>query len=506
MAKLAPQGPFRALTNNGAPLAGGKLYTYEAGTSTPKTTYTTAAGTSANANPVILDANGYANVWLDSGAYKFILKDSADVTLWTIDDIQGEASTAFGAQVVTQSTNLALTNVYQNAIINCTAGLTISLLAAARAEEGFYFVVRNTGSGNVTIEPDGSETIDGASTATVRAGQSAIIYTNGTAWFTAFGVPTSIFVDSVQTTGSSGVVVKNSSGSAVMTIGPTNTTNVSIAGALTLGSPLAVAQGGTGATAAPAAFNNLNAGFFTNKILNGLTLSNNVSDATNDIDIAAGSAVSDDGTTLMTLASSYTKQLDVNWAVGTNQGGLDTGSIANGTYHVWLINRPDTGVTDVLFSTSATSPTMPTNYTKKKRIGSIMRISAAIVLFDQIGNRFRRRLRVMDVNLSTLSTSAANLTLSVPTGIVVLAECQTYLETGGVAAYVLFRSLGPNAETDTAPSATFQDVTVGGTNPAANNTLIMRRTNTSAQISYRSNTATINFLRLWTTAWVDETL
>ena len=119
MAKLAPQGPFRALTNNGAPLAGGKLYTYEAGTSTPKTTYTTAAGTSANANPVILDANGYANVWLDSGAYKFILKDSADVTLWTIDDIQGEASTAFGAQVVTQSTNLALTNVYQNAIINC---------------------------------------------------------------------------------------------------------------------------------------------------------------------------------------------------------------------------------------------------------------------------------------------------------------------------------------------------------------------------------------------------
>mgnify|MGYP003343058003 CR=1 FL=1 len=44
--------------NNGVPLAGGLLYTYTAGTTTPQTTYTTNAGTIANANPIVLNAFG----------------------------------------------------------------------------------------------------------------------------------------------------------------------------------------------------------------------------------------------------------------------------------------------------------------------------------------------------------------------------------------------------------------------------------------------------------------
>ena len=95
----------------------------------------------------------------------------------------------------------------------------------------------------------------------------------------------------------------------------------------------------------------------------GLTLANNVADATNDIDIAVGAAASDDATpTLLRLGAALTKRLDANWAVGTNQGGLDTGAVANDTYHVWLIRRPDTGVVDVLFSLSATAPTMPVSH------------------------------------------------------------------------------------------------------------------------------------------------
>jgi hypothetical protein len=58
--------------------------------------------------------------------------------------------------------------------------------------------------------------------------------------------------------------------------------------------------------------------------------------------------------------------------LGTAAGALDTGAIANSTwYHVWLIERVDTGVVDVLFSLSATAPTMPANYTRKRRIGSM---------------------------------------------------------------------------------------------------------------------------------------
>ena len=78
---------FFALTNLGLPLSGGMLYTYVAGTSTPKATYTDSTGVTPNANPVILDSAGRADVWLALGAYKFVLQDSLGNTIWTVDGI-----------------------------------------------------------------------------------------------------------------------------------------------------------------------------------------------------------------------------------------------------------------------------------------------------------------------------------------------------------------------------------------------------------------------------------
>ena len=88
MAKFPIVPPrFRAFDANGDPLAGGLLYAYEAGTTTPLDTFTTRAGSVANANPVVLDANGEADVWLTPGLlYKFVLKSSAGVTQWTVDN------------------------------------------------------------------------------------------------------------------------------------------------------------------------------------------------------------------------------------------------------------------------------------------------------------------------------------------------------------------------------------------------------------------------------------
>lgn len=77
---------------NGAPLAGGKLYTYAAGTTTPQTTYTDFTGVSANTNPVILDSRGEASVWLDTPLYKMALYDSTNVLVWTVDNIGGFAT------------------------------------------------------------------------------------------------------------------------------------------------------------------------------------------------------------------------------------------------------------------------------------------------------------------------------------------------------------------------------------------------------------------------------
>lgn len=149
----------------------------------------------------------------------------------------------------------------------------------------------------------------------------------------------------------------------------------------------------------------------------GLEFANNAADATNDIDIAAGQCASADvDPVLMILASALTKRLDAAWAVGNNNGGLDTGSVANTTYHVWLIRRPDTGVVDALFSASATSPTMPANYTQKRYLGPIVRASSAIRGFSQSGDVFFWNSKITDRS-STAAFATALLTLSVPTGI-----------------------------------------------------------------------------------------
>ncbi len=82
---------FRWFDANGNPLAGGKVETYEAGTSTPLKTFpdydAALAGANWNANPVILDANGAAQIWVQARFYKIIVKDSADTVLYSQDNV-----------------------------------------------------------------------------------------------------------------------------------------------------------------------------------------------------------------------------------------------------------------------------------------------------------------------------------------------------------------------------------------------------------------------------------
>lgn len=79
--------------NNGTPLTGGKLHSYDAGTTTPRATYTSASGVIAHTNPIVLDAAGRVpsgEIWLTAGAsYKFTLSTSNDVLLATWDNITG---------------------------------------------------------------------------------------------------------------------------------------------------------------------------------------------------------------------------------------------------------------------------------------------------------------------------------------------------------------------------------------------------------------------------------
>ena len=84
---LSPPPKLQFFDANGAPLASGLLYTYEAGTTTPLASYTDSTGVSANTNPIVLDSRGEANVWLGADSYKLALYTSASVLIWTVDNI-----------------------------------------------------------------------------------------------------------------------------------------------------------------------------------------------------------------------------------------------------------------------------------------------------------------------------------------------------------------------------------------------------------------------------------
>ena len=94
--------------NNGVPLAGGLLYTYASGTTTPAVTYTTNAGTVANSNPIVLDASGRVTneIWLVTGnTYKFVLQTSLAVQIWSFDNIPGaNDSSVFLTQLASTTT------------------------------------------------------------------------------------------------------------------------------------------------------------------------------------------------------------------------------------------------------------------------------------------------------------------------------------------------------------------------------------------------------------------
>ena len=140
---LSPVGGAAAqfFTNSGVILSGGKLYTYAAGTTTPKTSYTSSSGNTAHTNPIILDSAGRVpggEIWLLSSPYKFALYTSTDVLIATYDNISGFGAAAFqvdnftgtGSQTVFTLTNASLgenfTFVYINGVYQQKNTYTIS--------------------------------------------------------------------------------------------------------------------------------------------------------------------------------------------------------------------------------------------------------------------------------------------------------------------------------------------------------------------------------------------
>lgn len=186
----------------------------------------------------------------------------------------------------------------------------------------------------------------------------------------------------------------------------------------------------------------------------GFQCSNDTGDPDHDLSVGAGAARSDDNTADIALLSALVKRLDAVWAVGNANGMLDGGAmVANTWYYIYVIMRPDTENVDVLASTSFTTPTMPTNYTKKKLIFAVQTDGTNVIKkFKHIQEWVLWKNPIKDQDVTTLSTARTLYLVSAPLGFESNVLLNVFIDN---AAQVMVYICQPGVD-DEAPSLTVE--------------------------------------------------
>lgn len=431
----------------GLPAVGYQLFAYVAGSvGTKQNTYTDSGGLSANTNPIVLNTLGEPSnqIWLSAG-------QPYKFVLAPATDADPPTSPVW---TIDNLRGINDTTVTQDQWV--ASGLAPTFVSATQ----------------FTLPGDQTSVfqVGRRTKASVTAGTSY-----GTITGSTFGASTTVTVD---TTGSNPI----DAGLSAVSYGLLSKTNDAMPRGVFLTVP------------------NIRS------YLSGLGMSTAGGSAT--MSIAAGVAADSTNVSMLTLAAAISKTT-ASWAVGTGNGGIDTGAIANSTtYHFYLITRLDTSVVDVIFSLSASAPTLPANYTLFRRIGSMRTTGAAQwTSFIQDGDTFSLVTQVADSFSTNPGIAAVTRTLtSIPTGARVEAILQishTNSSNGGnVLTYTSDLST-----TDSTPSAGNSDTSTseliaGGAVVAA--TIKRVFTNTSSQVRSRQSfsDASCTF-QLMTLGWVD---
>lgn len=198
---LIPAIRQRFFDNNGVPLAGGQLFTYQAGTTTPQVTYSNQTGTT-NTNPVVLDSYGYCDIWIDpTKSYKFVLEDASSNVLWTVDNVNttnpvnanlfyagplsGTSAVptfrAIGNQdlpLTVQTKTANYTAQVGDGLILCSGAAFTVTLPAANAMTGQILRVKKTDAALaniITIARAGSDTIDTLTSTSLNSNQECVL-------------------------------------------------------------------------------------------------------------------------------------------------------------------------------------------------------------------------------------------------------------------------------------------------------------------------------------------
>jgi len=238
----------------------------------------------------------------------------------------------------------------------------------------------------------------------------------------------------------------------------------------------------------------------------GFTLANNGTDATHDIDVGAGKARNDADSFNLVTAATIVKQTDVAFAEyaapGTASGGMDSTTALTGTpatVHVFMIGGAGKN-TQPFFSTSI-SPTLPSGFTAKVYVHSLLWTGATMRPFLQRGRDEIMLVTPVQQSATAVGTSARSVTLMTPTGIALLALVGLCVVAAGASAN---HGLSALDVTDLDPSLAASNggypvstTTASGTSAFSSGWV---KTNTAAQIrarasaSHASNTEYINAL------------
>jgi hypothetical protein len=221
--------------------------------------------------------------------------------------------------------------------------------------------------------------------------------------------------------------------------------------------------------------------------------------ASTTLTVSAGQATDSTYVSIMTLASAMAKTTGA-WAAGTTNGGLDTGTIANNTwYHWYLISDAAGSTVDVVFSTSATSPTLPGGYTLYRRIFS-WRATFHWDTVLQVGDYFYRA-EVNDFQPATTSVMTLR-TISVPSGVTVWPKMRT-LSVGGSANGTVLQ-VAPAGNSALYITVAHNDIGSGINSNTQASAFEGPATNTSAQIYMAvPHLQASGSLQVYTAGWVD---
>lgn len=224
-----------------------------------------------------------------------------------------------------------------------------------------------------------------------------------------------------------------------------------------------------------------------------VTIANNATDVSNDIDFSAGVAWDKTNLRVMTLTA-MTKQLDATWAAGTNAGGLFSGAKAVSTwYYCFVIRKTSDGTIDCGFDTSKTAANIPAGYSGYRRVGAVRTdASGNILAFDFVGQNYLFRSPPMDVDESTgglPSTNLTNFTLTVPPNFVAMVRIRCYQATVGVAVFFV---VNPTSLADYTLS-TAENIDIATSDSDSNTLVKLVKVDSSSQAWYKGSSTSSAF-------------